>query len=974
MATTKKKTTKKKPTPKKVIRKKVVVKKVKTAAKSSVKVKKTAARKTPTPALAGGAREVVTTKKSVAKKMTAPKKRPVSKGKASKPVAEKKPSKAAPAKRSVAKRTKKVTAIEAAKPKAVIPHVDAVKAVIKKLETPKAVVPVKEETPVDESRYNPNVIEKKWQAKWDADKLYRSVIDESRPKHYALTMLPYPSGDLHIGHWYAMTPSDARARFMRMKGFNVLFPMGFDAFGLPAENAAIKDGVHPMKRTYANIERMRLQMRSMGTMFDWEREMVSSDPEYYRWTQWFFIKLYKMGLAYRKMSPVDFCPHCNTTLAREQVWGEDRHCERCGTPVVKKDLEQWFFKTTKYADELLNFDGIDWPQTVKTLQTNWIGRSEGAEVQFSVISEQLSVDEAKVTVFTTRPDTLWGATFMVFSPEHPLVDKVTTPEQREAVDAYKLQAARQSDIEREAVDKEKTGVFTGGYAINPVNGERIPIWIADYVLMSYGTGAIMAVPAHDERDFAFAKKYELPIVEVIRPVGQDSILPYAGAGVMVNSGPFDGTKVNTEKGRKNPGISAVIDWLEQKGIGKESVNYRYRDWLISRQRYWGAPIPMVHCEKHGWNPVPEDQLPVELPEDVEWKPTGESPLKLHPTWKNTTCPVCGEPATRETDTMDTFMCSSWYHLRYLSPKYDKGPFDEKEYNYWMPVDTYTGGIEHATMHLLYTRFFHKAMRDAGVTEGDEPMIQLRNQGMVLGEDNEKMSKSRGNVIAPDVLVDKYGADTVRAYLMFFARWEMGAPWDSQGIEGTARWIRRTWTLFTEPKPAASDSGTADEAEPKRALRRSVHQTLRRVTADFENFQFNTIVSSLMELLNEMYKAREAGAAGSPEWAEAQEIYLKMMAPVAPHITEELWARLGKPYSIHQQKWPAVDESAAKEDSIEYPVQVNGKVRDRVTVPAEATDEEVKSAALASEHVQKFLEGREPKKVIVVKGRLVSVVC
>jgi leucyl-tRNA synthetase len=873
-----------------------------------------------------------------------------------------------------------VTAIEKAKPKAVIPHVDAVKAVIKKLETPKAVVTVKkEERPVDESRYNPNAIEKKWQVKWEADKLYRSVIDESRPKHYALTMLPYPSGDLHIGHWYAMTPSDARARWMRMRGYNVLFPMGFDAFGLPAENAAIKDGIHPMKRTYANIERMRQQLRSMGAMFDWEREAVSCDPEYYRWTQWFFIKLYKMGLAYRKMSPVDFCPHCNTTLAREQVWGDDRHCERCGTPVIKKDLEQWFFKTTKYADELLNFDGMDWPQTVKTLQTNWINRSEGAEVQFSVISNQSSVADESVTVFTTRPDTLWGATFMVFSPEHPLVDQVTTPEQREAVEAYKAQAARQSDIEREAADKEKTGVFTGGHAVNPVNGERIPIWIADYVLMSYGTGAIMAVPAHDERDFAFARKYGLKIIPVIQPEGQPDLdgdtMPeaYAGAGVMVNSGPFNGTKVNDQKGRKNPGISAVIDWLQEKGIGKESVNYRYRDWLISRQRYWGAPIPMIHCEKHGWNPVPDDQLPVTLPEDVEWKPTGESPLKLHPTWKNTTCPICGEPATRETDTMDTFMCSSWYHLRYLSPKYDKAPFDDKEYNYWMPVDTYTGGIEHATMHLLYTRFFHKALRDAGVTEGSEPMIQLRNQGMVLGEDNEKMSKSRGNVVAPDVLVKQYGADTVRAYIMFFARWEMGAPWDSQGIEGSARWIRRTWTLFTESKPSASDSGTAAEADPKRTLRRRVHQTLRRVTIDFENFQFNTIVSSLMELLNDMYKAREAGAAGSSAWNEAQEIYLKMMAPVAPHIAEELWTRLGKPYSIHQQSWPAVDESAAKEDSIEYPVQVNGKVRDRITVPAEAGDDEVKSAALASEHVQKFLEGKEPKKVIVVKGKLVSVV-
>ena len=706
------------------------------------------------------------------------------------------PKKAAPKKIVKAKAVKKIVAKKAAPiRKASVKKVvkKSAKAVAGKKTAPKAKT-TRSIAPVMQNAYSPQVIEKKWQAKWEKDKLYRSVIDHSQPKHYALTMLPYPSGDLHIGHWFSMTPPDARARFKRMQGFNVMFPMGFDAFGLPAENAAIKDGVHPMKRTFQNIERMRKQMRSMGAMFDWEREAVSADPEYYKWTEWFFIQLYKMGLAYRKMSAVDWCPHCNTTLAREQVWGEDRHCERCGTPVIKKNLEQWFFQATKYADELLNFDGLDWPQTVKTLQTNWIGRSEGASVIFKTapsspppFSPKMGEEKGggdDIEIFTTRPDTLWGATFMVFSPEHPLVEKVTSPEQKAAVEAYKMQAARQSDIEREAVDKEKTGVFTGGYAINPVNQAHIQIWIADYVLMSYGTGAIMAVPAHDERDFAFAKKYDLPIIPVIQPVGASHDSPlqaaYVGDGVMVNSAQFNGTKVNTEKGRKNPGISKVIDWLASQGIGKEAVNYRYRDWLISRQRYWGAPIPMIHCEKHGWNPVPEDQLPVLLPEDVEWKPTGESPLKLHPTWKNTICPICGEPAERETDTMDTFMCSSWYHLRYLSPHYDKGPFDPKEYDYWMPVDTYTGGIEHATMHLLYTRFFHKAMRDAGVTKGDEPMMQLRNQGMVLGEDNEKMSKSRGNVIAPDVLVNQYGADTVRAYLMFFARWGMGVPWDSAG--------------------------------------------------------------------------------------------------------------------------------------------------------------------------------------------------
>ena len=827
---------------------------------------------------------------------------------------------------------------------------------------------VKETSAQKDHAFNPRGMESKWQAKWEADKLYRAVIDETRQKYYALTMLPYPSGDLHIGHWYAMTPSDARARFKRMQGYNVMFPMGFDAFGLPAENAAIKEGIHPMKRTNENIERMRNQLRSMGAMFDWEREAVSSDPEYYKWTEWFFIQLYKMGLAYRKMSAVDWCPKDNTTLAREQVIGEERLCERCGTPVIKKELEQWFFRATEYADELLHFEGIDWPERVKTLQTNWIGRSEGASVIFKTEAGD------PIEIFTTRPDTLWGATFMVFSPEHPLVDKITASEHKAAVDEYKAQAARQSDIEREALDKEKTGVFTGAYAVNPVNDERIPIWIADYVLMSYGTGAIMAVPAHDERDFAFARKYGLPVVPVIQPAGveldgETMEAAHEHEGVMINSGPFNGTPATNEKGMKNPAIKAVVEWLEEKGIGKRAVNYRYRDWLISRQRYWGAPIPMIHCDVHGWNPVPEDQLPVMLPEDVEWKPTGESPLKLHPTWKNTTCPVCGEPAIRETDTMDTFMCSSWYHLRYLSPDYDKGPFDEAEYNYWMPIDVYTGGIEHATMHLLYTRFFHKALRDAGITEGSEPVMQLRNQGMVLGEDNEKMSKSRGNVIAPDVLVERYGADTVRAYLMFFARWEMGAPWDSQGIEGSARWIRRIWALFTDP----SQPGTPSE-ETKRNLRRRVHQTVRKVTHDFENFEFNTIISAMMELLNEMYKAREAGAVGTPEWEEASEIYLKLLAPVAPHIAEELWTNyLGKPYSVHQQLWPQVDEAAAKEDSIEIPVQVNGKLRDRVVVPAEASEDEIKAAALASDGVKKHLEGREPKKVIVANKRLVNVV-
>ena len=808
--------------------------------------------------------------------------------------------------------------------------------------------------------YNPAEIEPRWQKKWEADGLYEADIDHNKKKFYAMTMLPYPSGDLHIGHWYAISPSDARARFKRMQGYNVMFPMGFDAFGLPAENAAIKRNIHPKEWTYKNIDNMRKQLRSMGAMIDWRREMVSADPKYYKWTQWFFVQLFKNGKAYHKMSPVDWCPNCNTTLAREQVWGDDRHCERCETPVIKKNLDQWFFRTTAYADELLDFSGIDWPETVQTLQTNWVGRSEGAAVTFRTETGD------DLEVFTTRPDTLWGATFMVMAPEHPLVKKITTAEQSDEVNAYIDEAVRQTDIQREATDKEKTGVFTGGYAINPVSDERIPIWVADYVLMTYGTGAIMAVPAHDQRDFEFARKYDLEVRVVIQPDDMDEII----ADEMTESVPAKGTMVNSGHLTGTPGDEAfeqIIAYLEKKGTGHRDVNYRLRDWLISRQRYWGSPIPMIHCPKCGTVPVPEDQLPVLLPDDVEWRPTGESPLKLHPTWRHTTCPECGGPAERDTDTMDTFMCSSWYHLRYLSPDCDTWPFDQKEYDYWMPVDLYTGGIEHATMHLIYTRYFHKAMRDIGVTKGDEPMAALRNQGMVLGEDSEKMSKSRGNVISPDNLVQAYGADAVRAYLMFFARWELGAPWNSSGIDGTMRWLRRVWAMVLEP-----GSGKAD-ADTIRGLRRKVHQTVQQLTRDFENLQFNTTVSGLMELLNEMVKAKQAGAYGTKAWDEAIDIYLRMLAPIAPHIAEELWAELGKPYSVHTQAWPEADEEAAAEDEITLIVQINGKLRDRIVVPVGISKEEAKAMALASDKVARYLEGKEPRKVIVVPGRLVNIV-
>jgi len=696
-------------------------------------------------------------------------------------------------------------------------------------------------------------------------------------------------------------------------------------------------------------------------MIDWQREAISADPSYYRWSQWFFKKLMEMGLAYRKMSAVDFCPHCNTTLAREQVWGEDRHCERCGTPVIKKDLEQWFFKITDYADELLDFSQIDWPERVITMQTNWIGRSTGADVTFRSESGE------PIEIFTTRPDTLWGATFMVLAPEHPLVDQITTPEQAEAVQAYREQAARLSDIDRETAEREKTGVFTGAYAINPVNKARIPIWIADYVMMGYGSGAIMAVPGHDERDFEFARKYGLEIIEVILVPGRDVNEPMTEAttskteGVMINSDFFNGTPV-TE------GIEKVTAWLEEQGIGKAAVNYRLRDWLISRQRYWGAPIPVIYCPEHGAVPVPDDQLPVLLPDDVEFMPTGESPLKFHDGFLHTECPICGRPSLRETDTMDTFMCSSWYQYRYLSPDYDLAPFDPKEGEYWLPVDQYTGGIEHATMHLIYTRFFTKTMRDMGLVNFDEPMKALYNQGMVLGEDGEKMSKSRGNVVAPDSLVDQYGADTVRTYLMFFAKWDQGGPWNYDGIKGPQRLLNDVWMLANaDYEPQKVDK------EADRALQRKTHQVVRKVGEDMESFSFNTAVAAIMELRNALLAAQRDKNVSVAIWQEAIEKMLLVLAPIAPHITEELWSRRGKPYSIHQQPWPTWDEEIAREEQVTLIVQVNGKVRDRIEVPADTDDGALKEAALASENVQRFLDGREPRKVIVVKGKLVNIV-
>ncbi len=850
-------------------------------------------------------------------------------------------------------------------------------------------------------KYDPKIIEQKWQQKWAASGLYRSVVDDSQPKHYAMTMYPYPSGDLHMGHWYAMAPSDTRARWMRMKGYNVLFPMGFDSFGLPAENAAIKRDIHPKEWTYANIKRMRGQLRSMGAMFDWEREAITSDPDYYQWSQWFFRKLYDMGLAYKKNAPVDFCPNCNTTLAREQVWGEDRHCERCGTPVIKKDLDQWFFKITAYADELLDFSKMNWPERVQTMQTNWIGRSEGAEVVFK--TEQ---GGHEIPIFTTRPDTLWGATFMVLAPEHPLVAELTSDAQRAQVEAYVSQAERQTEIDRLSTEKEKSGVFIGAYAINPVNSERIPIWIADYVLMTYGTGAIMAVPSGDERDFEFAQKYNLPIPVVVAPKdwdGQPFAEAYTGPGKMVNSGQFTGYatigKYTLEQWTpdlagqyglpanltpETEGRLAVTRWLEEQGIGKFAVTYRLRDWLISRQRYWGCPIPMISCPTCGIVPVPYEDLPVELPEDVEFMPTGESPLKFHEGFRHVACPRCGGSAERETDTMDTFMCSSWYQYAYMDPHWKGGdrlsaddmPYNPAQGNYWLPVDQYTGGIEHATMHLLYTRFFTKAMRDMGVVDFDEPMKALFNQGIILGEDREKMSKSRGNVIAPDDLVQEYGADVVRGYLMFGFRWEQGGPWDSNGILGIERFIERVWDLVVGPRSKGAKVQASKPTETQiRELQRKQHQAIRRVTNDIENFSFNTMVAGLMEYTNALNAIRSAapGIVGHPAWDEAIQTLVLLLAPGFPHITEEMWERIGQPYSVHQQAWPVWDEALAKEDVVEIAIQVNGKVRDKMEVAVDISEDEAKARAMATEGVQKYINGKKPVKVIYVPGRLVNIV-
>ncbi|HYM84892.1 MAG TPA: leucine--tRNA ligase [Candidatus Dormibacteraeota bacterium] len=842
-----------------------------------------------------------------------------------------------------------------------------------------------ERTRID--RYEPTLIEPAWQQRWAEAELYRTDLrDSSRPRFYLLTMYDYPSGDLHIGHWYVKTPTDAIGRFHRMRGDNVFMPIGFDAFGLPAENAAIKSGRHPFEWTMRNIENMRRQLRTMGAMWDWDAEVVTCDPEYYRWNQWLFLRFLDMGLAYRQVSAVDWCPN-DGTLAREQVEGADRHCWRCGARVEKRELPQWYLRTTAYADELLDFGGIRWPEPIRVMQTNWIGRSEGAEIVFRSAPDKHIPGGDEIRVFTTRPDTLFGATFMVLAPEHPLVERLASPAQRGAVTAYVEQATRRTEIERLSTDRDKTGVSLGADAINPVNGERIPIWVADYVLAGYGTGAIMAVPAHDERDFEFAKQFGLPIREVIRPRGatsdgrelEDAYVSNAIDDVLVNSGPYDGLPAPDA-------TKAIVADLEVKGLGRPAVTYRLRDWLISRQRYWGTPIPIVFCDTDGIVPVPEDQLPVVLPSTVDYHGRGDNPLAHDESFVATTCPRCGGPARRETDTLDTFIDSSWYWFRYLSPHKDDGPVDRAMADAWTPVDQYTGGAEHAVMHLLYARFFTKAMADAGLVDHREPFLRLFNQGQILGADGERMSKSRGNVQDPDDLVGRYGADTVRLFLMFMGPWDQGGPWSPTGVEGVHRFLRRVWTLALEPggtEPGDRQTGRLPEGEDRAAAERSVraaaHRTLQGVADDYEGFRFNTMVAKLMELANVLYRYRGTEVAGRPAWDEAVRMLLLMLAPAAPHITEELWSRrlasAGEPWSsIHRESWPEVDTAVAAVDTREVPVQVNGRLRDKVVVPAGIAAAELERIVLERPKVVAALAGRAPERVIqAAGGRLVNVV-
>ena len=797
-------------------------------------------------------------------------------------------------------------------------------------------------------------IEKKWQQKWADTKLYS--FDKSRmdKKYYVLEMFSYPSGaKLHAGHWFNYGPADSYARFMRMQGYEVFQPMGFDAFGLPAENYAIKTGIHPEDSTLKNIATMEQQLKAMGATFDWDYEIKTCMPDYYKWTQWIFLQLYKHGLAYRKEAPVNWCPSCNTVLANEQVVNGE--CERCGSTVIRKNLTQWFFKITDYSEQLLEgLNKLDWPEKTKLMQKNWIGKSFGSEIEFK------TEDGESFKVFTTRADTIYGVSYVVLAPEHPLVDKITTKENKEAVENYKIECSKATEIDRLSTTREKSGVLTGAYAINPVNGEKVPILIADYVLATYGTGAVMGVPSHDERDFAFATKYNLPIKRVIKSAdGSPDDLPFCEKGILVDSKEFSGMK-------SEDAIKAITAKLEKEGKGKLKTNYRLRDWLVSRQRYWGAPIPVVYCDHCGIVPVPEKDLPVKLPYNVDFTPDGKSPLLKCEEFMNTTCPVCGRPARRDPDTLDTFVCSSWYYLRYPDNKNDSEPFNTELINKMLPVDKYIGGAEHACMHLLYARFITKALKDMGYINFDEPFLSLVHQGTILGPDGNKMSKSRGNVVSPDDCIQKYSSDIFRLYLMFCFSYVEGGPWNESGLEGIQRFLDRVERLVAKADDKFVEQPFGKEEKELNFVR---NNTVKLMTENIKAFSFNTAIARLMEFVNAMYNYDKNVKDKNKLFYDCIKDIVLLIAPLAPHFAEELHERLGGEYSVFNQAYPTYDEKALVLDEVELAIQVNSKIKGKVTVSKDASNEEIEKAA--REVIASQLEGVTVKKAIIIKGRIIN---
>ena len=826
-------------------------------------------------------------------------------------------------------------------------------------------------------KYNFGEIEKKWQSKWESENAFKVTEDPDKEKYYVLEMFPYPSGKLHMGHVRNYSIGDVLARYKRMKGFNVLHPMGYDSFGLPAENAAIKNGTPPADWTYSNMDEMTAQLKELGLSYDWDRIVATCKPDYYRWMQWIFIQFYKKGLAYKKDNPVNWCPSCQTVLANEQV--VDGKCERCKSPVTKKSLSQWYFKITDYADRLLeNLDKLPgWPEKVKTMQRNWIGKSHGAQITFKIDGFDKDMD-----IYTTRADTLYGVTYMVMAPEHPyLQEMVAGTEYEAAVNEYVEKVQHMSDIDRTSTSNEKTGVFTGRYAINPINGKKVPIFISDYVLMGYGTGAIMAVPAHDTRDFDFAKKFDCEIIPVVDPGDPEIDLnnlteAFVAEGTMINSGFMDGMN-------NKDAIAAMIKHVEEEGFGKETTNYKLRDWLISRQRYWGTPIPMIYCEDCGWNPEKEENLPVLLPEDVEFTGKGESPIATSKTFQNAVCPCCGKPATREIDTMDTFLDSSWYFLRYCDASNENEAFNFDKVKYWMNVDQYIGGVEHAILHLMYARFFQMALYDLGLVSTEEPFKNLLTQGMVTkGYTNEKgeylvakMSKSIGNVVSPAEIISKYGADTARMFILFAAPPERELEWSDQGVEGSYRFINRVYRMVYD---FARDYKVGDGSyeirnDADKNLNYVMNYTIKKVSDDIgERFNFNTAISSIMELVNEMYKYRD-GEINEALYGTAVRNLVVMLAPFVPHVTEEMWEHLEQEGSVHNQMWPEFDESALVKDTVEIVVQINGKIKEKMNIAGDLSREEIQKVAMEDENVKALTEGKNVVKVIAVPNKLINIV-